>query len=321
MNIGDRVRLLHGKEEGVITRLSSGGQVEIEIEDGFRIPAMKSEVVVIDKAEKEYFDTPSSSGAIYTGENRPKPIENVHKGGFFLAYVPYNDQVHDVLLINTTIKEYLFSVDELQGEASKNVAAGVLLPGSSTKVAEKMIRDFEQWPALKFLMVPLNKQVEASPKPIERKVKFKASAFFKHKGKAPLIEKEAYFFKLNEQEKLLDVKKLNEELNPTDASTFPAKKVSRPAASIDLHIEKLTKDHDLMSNGEMVQLQLAVFEKNLNDAIASGMDEITFIHGIGNGVLRKEIHRYLSQMKGIKYFKDSQKTNFGYGATAVKIHE
>lgn len=321
MNIGDRVRLLHGKEEGVITRLSSGGQVEIEIEDGFRIPAMKSEVVVIDKAEKEYFDTPSAPGTFVTGESRPKTVEAGQKDGFFLAYVPYNDQVHDVLLINTTKKEYLFSVDELQGEASKNVAAGVLLPSSSSKVAEKMIRDFEQWPTLKVLMVPLNKKFEASPTPIERKVKFKASAFFKHKGKAPLIDKEAYFFKLNEQEKLLDVKKLNEELNPDDPEIYRRKKINRPASSIDLHIEKLTENHDLMSNGEMLQLQLTVFEKSLNDAIASGMDEITFIHGIGNGVLRKEIHRYLSQMKGIKYFKDSQKTNFGYGATAVKIHD
>ena len=57
MNIGDKVRLLHGKEEGIITKLSSGGQVEIEIEDGFRIPALKSEVVVINEAEETYFDT------------------------------------------------------------------------------------------------------------------------------------------------------------------------------------------------------------------------------------------------------------------------
>ncbi len=55
MNIGDRVRLLHGKEEGIIRRISSGGRIEVEIEDGFIIPAVKSEVVVIAAAEKSYF--------------------------------------------------------------------------------------------------------------------------------------------------------------------------------------------------------------------------------------------------------------------------
>lgn len=320
MNIGDRVRLLHGKEEGVITRLSSGGQVEIEIEDGFRIPALKSEVVVIDAAEKAYFDPPSGAKS-YIGDTRQQAQVREKREGVFLAYVPYNDQIHDVVLINTTRKEVLYALDELQGEASKNVDAGIIHSDSHKKVAEKMIRDFEQWPALKILMVPLNKKLEGIQMPIEKRLKFKATSFFKHKGKAPLIEKEAYFFKLNEQETPLDVRKLNEALNPKDTAAFSIKKISRPPASIDLHIEKLTENHDLMSNGEMLQLQLEVFERKLSDAIATGMDEITFIHGIGNGVLRKEIHRYLSQMNGIKYFKDSQKTNFGYGATTVKIHD
>ncbi|HAZ25757.1 MAG TPA: DNA mismatch repair protein MutS, partial [Algoriphagus sp.] len=55
MNIGDRVRLLHGKEEGIIRKISSSGRIEVEIEDGFVIPAMKSEAVVISEVEKSYF--------------------------------------------------------------------------------------------------------------------------------------------------------------------------------------------------------------------------------------------------------------------------
>ena len=74
-----------------------------------------------------------------------------------------------------------------------------------------------------------------------------------------------------------------------------------------------------MSNAEKIQLQLNTFEQQLNYAIASGMDEITFIHGVGNGVLRKEIHKILSQNNNLKFFQDTQKSNFGYGATLVKI--
>ena len=75
-----------------------------------------------------------------------------------------------------------------------------------------------------------------------------------------------------------------------------------------------------MSNNEMLKLQMETFEKNLNHAMATGMDEISFIHGIGNGVLKKEIHKYLSQLDNIKYFQDTQKSRFGYGATLVRIN-
>ncbi len=47
MNIGDRVRLLHGNEEGTIRKISSSGRIEVEIEDGFIIPAQKQELVLV----------------------------------------------------------------------------------------------------------------------------------------------------------------------------------------------------------------------------------------------------------------------------------
>ena len=321
MNIGDKVRLLHGKEEGVITKLSSGGQVEIEIEDGFRIPALKSEVVLIHEAEGEYFDTKQDkSGKDYSNSRADSSVTNDSEG-LYMAYVPYNDQVHDMVLINNSTKDCLYSIDELQGDNAKNLGAGVVKAKSFTKLGEKLLEDFEQWLPFSAMLLLLNKRLEKKQPVQVRNIKFKASSFFKSKGTAPLLDKSAYFFKLDVAEKNLDVSRLNKALNPERNDSYPAAKVKRPPDSIDLHIEKLTPDHDLMSNSEMLQLQLKTFESNLNDAIASGMDEIVFIHGIGNGVLRKEIHKYLSQLKGIKYFKDSQKTNFGYGATTVKINE
>lgn len=320
MNIGDKVRLLHGKEEGVITKLSSGGQVEIEIEDGFRIPALKSELVLINEAEEAYFDTkPKKTTGFLSSVS--KSNESDKEEGVYIAYAPYNDQVHDLVLINNTTKDCLYSLDELQGDNSKNIGAGVVKAKSFTKLGEKMLQEFEQWPPFSIMMVLLNKRLEKQQPVQVRNVKLKASSFFKTMGKAPLLNKDAYFFKLDETVKTLNVSKLNKELNPAPQDIYPAAKVKRPPASVDLHIEKLTDDYGLMSNSEMIQLQMKTFESNLNDAIVSGMDEIVFIHGIGNGVLRKNIHKYLSQLKGIKYFKDSQKTNFGYGATTVKINE
>ncbi|MCK5701231.1 MAG: DNA mismatch repair protein MutS, partial [Cyclobacteriaceae bacterium] len=55
MKIGDRVRLLRGTEEGTIVSIKGDKLVEVEIDDGFIIPALKNEVVVIDKKEAEEF--------------------------------------------------------------------------------------------------------------------------------------------------------------------------------------------------------------------------------------------------------------------------
>jgi dsDNA-specific endonuclease/ATPase MutS2 len=49
------------------------------------------------------------------------------------------------------------------------------------------------------------------------------------------------------------------------------------------------------------------------------MDEIVFIHGVGNGILRMEIHKRLGKHAYVQFFKDAMKEKFGYGATLVKL--
>lgn len=318
MNIGDRVRLLHGNEEGVITKISPGGRVEIEIEDGFRIPAMKNEVVVISSAEKQHFgekrhDAEHSpiTGPIKESESDLKAV--------FIAYIPLNDKDHSIYLCNNSQRDYMVMASEVYGDNSQTILAERLNAKSSKKLGEKSIQNFEEWPALLVQFFPIHPKIEKTQSSFERKLKFKASSFFKSKGLAPVLNKKGYVFKLSEQTKEIDIQQLNEELNGDKPTAITPKQFQRPPKEIDLHIEKLTKDYPFMSNSEMLRMQMDTFEKNLNYAIATGMDEITFIHGIGNGVLKKEIHKYLSHLGNIKYFQDTQKSRFGYGATLVRI--
>ncbi len=69
----------------------------------------------------------------------------------------------------------------------------------------------------------------------------------------------------------------------------------------------------------ILRLQLDAFEDALSRALATNMHEIVFIHGTGNGTLRKEIHKNLSRNRDIKFFEDAQKEKFGYGATLVRL--
>jgi hypothetical protein len=315
MNIGDRVRVLHGKEEGIIRKVSAGGRIEVEIEDGFVIPVLKSEVVLVAEAEKNYFGDSSSTPAQV---DTPLPISAPKDQGLYLAFVPINDQSLSLYLINDSVQPYLSHASEVYGTNHRTLFAGALGAGEAKKIDDRILKELDEWPAFLLRFIPIQAKLNRAIPAFERQLKMKPTQFFKHLSKSPLIGKNAYLFSLENTTKELDIRGLNAELNqltPTPQVT----RVQAPSASIDLHIEALHPKPDSLSNSEMLRIQLEVFEKNLNLAIAAGMDQITFIHGIGNGVLRKEIHKRLSQLRNISYFQDTQKDQWGYGATLVKI--
>ena len=96
--------------------------------------------------------------------------------------------------------------------------------------------------------------------------------------------------------------------------------VERPTSVVDLHTEALLPNGTgNRTPSDLLTLQLHTFEKSLENAVASGMSDITFIHGVGSGALRSELHRRLGQHSNVKFFEDAQKQKFGYGATKVTI--
>lgn len=315
MNIGDKVRLLHGTEEGTVKKVSSGGRIKVEIEDGFIIDALKSEVVLVAEAEKSYFG--ENAGATKAPEIA-LPISAPKDQGLYLAFLPINDQSLSLYLINDSHQPYLAHVSEVHGGNQRTLFAGTLTSGESIKFDDRLMKEMNDWPEFLLRFIPIQNNLEKAISPFERQLKMKATQFFKHLSKAPRLGKDVYLFAMEQTTKELDIRSLNAELReitPKPAAVKPAK----PAPSIDLHIEQLHPNPDQLSNSEKMRIQLETFESNLNRAIASGMDEITFIHGLGNGILKKEIHKRLSQLGNIKYFQDTQKDQWGYGATLVRI--
>lgn len=91
-----------------------------------------------------------------------------------------------------------------------------------------------------------------------------------------------------------------------------------PARSvIDLHIEKLADDWKHMSNYEILSLQLKTFEKYYHLALVHHQPSLIVIHGVGEGVLRDEIHDILRLKKEVKSFVNQYHPGFGYGATEI----
>ena len=322
MNIGDKVRLVHSKEEGIITRFLQNDVVEIEIEEGFRLPVLKRELAVVSSVEGQFFrGQKGSQPAEKSAESRPSGIRA--EKGIFMAFIPLNDREIALHLVNNTDWDLPYALTQPSERHQRGLSGGVLKAKSSIKVQDLLIKDFDDWGTFVFNCLYYTVGFSPERAPLNKRVKFRANTFFKNKRKAPLLDKDAYLYQLDADEKIeqpVNAQTLKEKMfEKNEPEPAIPVKVERPAAVIDLHIEKLTRDFLALNNAQMIDIQLKTFEQQLEKAIASGMDEITFIHGVGNGVLRTEIHRRLGKHKNVQFYQDAQKEKFGYGATKVKI--
>lgn len=316
MNIGDKVRLMHGQEEGIITRFLDRNLVEVEIEDGFTIPVLQKELVVIAKEEKNYFREQQATKST-TKASAVKEI--ISEKGIYLSFLPVNDEKLSLHLVNNTDFIILASVSLEEKTNQYGIFADKLDSKSAAKINNWMIKDFDKWSPL-FLQIIYHRSNYFSLKqPLLKKVTFRAASFFKKKSNTPILNKDGYVIQIDENQKTVDPDELKERFFAH--SHFENKDHQQPKVEkvVDLHIEKLTRDFQNLGNEEILKLQLDYFEKKLDVAIRAGLDEITFIHGIGNGILRQNIHKILSQSPHISFYKDAMKEKFGFGATLVKI--
>jgi hypothetical protein len=85
---------------------------------------------------------------------------------------------------------------------------------------------------------------------------------------------------------------------------------------VDLHIEELLKDFSGMNNAQIISYQIQFFQNEMDRAIVNKLHKITFIHGVGQGVLKSAIREELKKYDAVTY-GDGPPEKFGYGATEV----
>ena len=365
MNVGDRVRLLTGREEGIITRLLPNDLVEVAIDNDFTIPVLRREVVVVAAEEQKAFGQSAASVASerQAAASAPRPtfapqkpepapagklggkkadksakaeLPPVQKG-LYLALSHQSPELLAVQLINNTDTDLLFTYGEERAANYRGLLSDKLGPKSVSKpLAHLHLKDFEQWPAVVVQLLPHRLNGDTAFELLTKRLSFRANSFYTSRQPAPILQKEAYLFQLDEKPAApLPPEKLAEKLQAQLTGDAPAKPVAvapapepiktilPPPHEVDLHLESLNPDAATLTppltNTAILRLQLDAFEDALSRALATNMHEIVFIHGSGNGTLRKEIHKNLSRNRDIKFFEDAQKEKFGYGATLVRL--
>lgn len=93
-------------------------------------------------------------------------------------------------------------------------------------------------------------------------------------------------------------------------------KVEKGIPEFDLHIEKLVKNKNGLTNFDILTIQLDTAKRHIEFAIKNRIPKIVFIHGVGEGILKAELDFMLKRYEQIS-FQDANYQKYGLGATEV----
>jgi len=331
--IGDIVLILHSNEEGRVVDIINDKMLMVDVK-GVSFP------VYMDQVDFPYFRR-FTEKKLFPAKKEKRFVDDIRKekpsqdkrtaDGVWLTFLPVMDmdEFGDVVveelklhLINRTETPYKF-VYKLHFFGKPDFELkNTIQPFEDFYLHDVEFADLNDSPSFEFdfsLLQPDKKKAEH----FESSVKLKPKQLFakieelKEKNQATFSQR---LFE-NYPDKVIEDTVEMGKLAAKGYKIYEASKARQhlePARSvIDLHIEKLTDDYRRMSNYEIVSLQLKTFEKYYHLAVAHHQPSLIVIHGVGEGVLRDEIHDILRLKKEVKSFVNQYHPNFGYGATEI----
>ncbi|NAY90423.1 DNA mismatch repair protein MutS [Muricauda sp. JGD-17] len=93
-----------------------------------------------------------------------------------------------------------------------------------------------------------------------------------------------------------------------------------PKMEVDLHIHQLVKSTHGMSKFDILNLQLETAKRQLDFAMDKRIQKVVFIHGVGEGILKEELHYLFKKYDNLKYY-DAEYQKYGLGATEVYVYQ
>lgn len=330
--VGDKVLILHSNEEGEVVEIINKKMVEVEV-GGVRFP------VFTDQIDFPYFKRftenkqPAKAVKTYIDQlkkekpNASSPKQN-ETGVHLVLFPVFDKDVFDddiveyfkIYIVNHTSIAYQFTYEltylKNEGFQLKNE----LLPGQDCYVHNIPFEYLNDGPKILVeftLKVPDKKKATH----YETSIKIKAKQIFDRIEQLLLKQEASFSYLLMEQyPDKTEIEKLD--LGKLSAVGFHVYDGSKqksipPRSVIDLHIDKITDDWKGLSNYEILSLQLKEFEKYYDLAIQHLQPNLIVIHGVGEGVLRDEIHQILKYKKEVKSFVNQYHPKYGNGATEI----
>jgi hypothetical protein len=328
--VGDQVIIVPTGEEGEVIRIIDKNMILVSV-NGVEFPVYK------DQLEFPYFKRftekkqPDVKKKVYLDQLKPeKKMQRVHEveEGLWLEFLPvfdkdiFDEDIVDffkLYVVNQTPIDYQFTYRQHAKQKVAFELKNELRAGQDFYLHNVSLEDMNDSPRFEFewkLAEPDKRKVAY----YETSVKVKAKQLFEQIEKL-LIEQKAFFSYLLMKEYPEAPPKEKQDLHSLSKAgirvTSSQHSMSSVRSVIDLHIEKITSSTKGMSNYEILSLQLNEFEKFCDAATAHYQPSLIVIHGVGEGVLRDEIHERLRFRKEVKSFVNQYHPLYGYGATEI----
>ncbi|MCG8410526.1 MAG: DUF2027 domain-containing protein [Bacteroidales bacterium] len=339
---GDKVKFLNDVGQGEIVRFQDKNIAVVLNDDGFEVPVLMNELLVVESAQNIDIASETNNEIV---ENVISEInENLESDGLntdtkasvFFALVPknQNDIINsdlDVFLINDSNFRTLYSISKTENEFQSLFAYGNLEDNTKVNlgsIKRDELNDFEE---INFQLIFFRKGNYYLINPINKKWNVKPSKFYKQNtfSENDFFHEKAYIYELTTEEIDLsthisdaEIEKAKKEKERKETKrTFKSSKNGKniEIEEIDLHIEQLVDNSEGLSNTEILDIQMARFTTSLDGGILAGTRRMVFIHGVGNGRLKREITKKLERKYPKLRYQDASFKEYGYGATMVII--
>lgn len=339
-NVGDKVSFLNEKLNGVVSKVLNSTSVEVITEDGFGIPALTAELVLVEsKGGKKDSSSGSASNTTFsdTGIQFSQKISLEKKS--YLCFSKKSDASIELFFLNNSKHKQFFVLRIKKQGVWTSVFSSEVAKSSYKFVNSYSISELDDFSEISIDSVNTEYSLKELSKPEVAFIKIKSVKFYKESSfvQVPILEKNAMLLPvesttIEEEEfkkeviKNIETPKAKAEvkrklkglkvLGKIDLSGSDKK--GKSLHEIDLHIENLSNNYSKLSNGEIVQIQLNAAKDFLDRSMIEGKKEIVIIHGVGNGRLKSEIRKILKGYYGIR-FEDADFRKYGEGATLVYL--
>lgn len=350
MKIGDKVRFLSEVGGGIVKGFQGKDIALVEDEDGFEIPMLVKECVVI---QTDDYNIPLKTGKKQGApeveeepEEEEKPITYRApeiKGNdvlnVYLAYVPQDVKAisataFDAYLVNDSnyFIDYLYLSAE--GKSWMLRSRGTVAPNMKQHLEEfdKSALNGMEHVAVQLLAYK-DDRTFLLKNAVSMELRVDTVKFYKLHTfqQTDFFAEPALMYDVVRDDESVkqvfvsadDIREALLQKTVPDQPKVPKKhqpKVKNDIVEVDLHIHELLDDTNGMSNSEMLNYQLDVFHKTLNEYKNKKGQRIVFIHGKGDGVLRRAILDELKRKYKNYSSQDASFREYGFGATMVTIH-
>lgn len=346
MKIGDKVRFLNATGGGIVKGFKSKDIVIVEDSEGFDIPVLIRETVIIEPANETQVRQsvkPEITASVVHEQKIPEEKEEIveTKEGeqitACLAYLPI-----DIKKINTTDYEcylvndsnyYLYYNYMSRAESGWiSRASGMIEPNTKLFIEEFEKNNLNELEKICVQLIAFKKDKPFKLKnPCSAEINIDVVKFYKlHSFKENdyfdddaiiyyIIKKDLPVKELSISPQVIEeaMKEKNDNQRPRKQQA--KKKPDTSFLEVDLHIEELIDNTSGLSPADILEYQLSKFREILEKNKSKKGQKIVFIHGKGDGILKKAILDELRNKYKTIYYQDASFREYGFGATMVTI--